>query len=159
MSAIDMHKSTYWRDLAARSQRPPSGIERQAYDLAAPWIGGSGLDALLDGEQTQILGQGDPQPGNMLYDGQVIRLVDFEDAGASDVSFELANFGEHLGTREAGLDRLADLIDHDQERYRSCRQLIAAFWLFTLLPDPTGARPPRSVELQQQALRLIGLFG
>lgn len=158
MAAIDMHDPTYWRDLAARSPRPSTGVEQQAYDLAVSWIGGSELDAVLDGHQPPILGQGDPQPGNMLFDGLLIRLVDFEDAGASDVCFELANFAEHLGTRAAGLDRLADLVDHDQRRYRSCRRLIASFWLFRLLPDPTGARPPRPEELHQQAQRLIALL-
>lgn len=151
MTAIETHGPIYWRDLAARSRRPRTGVEQEAYDLAVGWIDGSELEALLGGRQPQVLGQGDPQPGNMLYDGTSIRLVDFEDAWASDVCFELANFAEHFGTRDTRLDQLADLIDHDDQRYRWCRGLIASFWLFRLLPDPTGARPPRSAELHQQA--------
>lgn len=158
MPATEGHDPTYWRDLAAKSERPRSGAEQEAYDLAVGWIEGSELDALLDGHQVQILGQGDPQPGNMLFDGIALRLVDFEDAGASDVCFELANFTEHLGTRDTGLERLADLIDHDDQRYRRCRALIASYWLFGLLPDPTGARASRQAELHQQALRLLNLF-
>lgn len=147
----------YWRDLAAVSPRPSGGAEQEAYDWAVGWIDGPELDALLDGNHEQILGQGDPQPGNMLYDGTALRLVDFEDAGASDVCFELANFAEHLGARDAGLARLADLIEHDDRRYRKCRALIASYWLFRLLPDPAGLRTPRPSELHQQALRLIDL--
>lgn len=158
MTAIDWRDPAYWRNLVAGSQRPVIGVEAVAYDLAVGWIDGPELESLLDGCQPQILGQGDPQPGNMLYDGISIRLVDFEDAGPSDVCWELANFVEHLGTRDTGLDRLADLVDHDDQRYRRCRALIASFWLFALLPDPTGSRPPRSAELHRQALRLSGLF-
>lgn len=158
LAPIDMHDPQYWRDLAARSLRPTSGVAQRAFDLAVEWIVGSDLNALLDGRTPQILGQGDPQPGNMLYDGKAIRLIDFEDTGTSDVCFELANFAEHLGTRDTGLDRLADLVDHDHRRYHLYRRLIASFWLFRLLPDPTGTRPPRTAELHDQAVRLIDLL-
>lgn len=152
------YEPSYWRARMTRSKRPPSGIEQQAYDLATEWIAGPELDDLLSGP-LDVLGQGDPQPGNLLYDGEQIRLVDFEDAGAGDLCFELANFAEHLGTRGSGLDRLADLIDHDADRYRLFRRLLAVFWLTLLLPDPAGIRPPRTEELRDQSLRLIGLFG
>ncbi len=158
LTPIDMHESAYWRDLADKAVRPPNGVEQEAYDLAEEWIAGPDLDLVLDGQQQQILGQGDPQPGNLLYDGESIRLVDFEDAGASDVCFELANFAEHLGTRGTGLDRVAEIIDHDQSRYRQCRRLLASFWLFRLLPDPTGTRRNRTVKLPEQAARLVDLF-
>lgn len=158
LPAIDLHEPQYWRGLVAGSVRPQPGAEQDAYDLAGKWINSPELESLLDGRQPQVLGQGDPQPGNMLYDGVAIRLVDFEDSGASDVCFELANFAEHLGTRDTGLHRLADFIDHDSERYRLCRRLIAAWWLFRLLPDPTGRRPARPVDLHNQATRLVGLF-
>lgn len=157
LAAIDMHDPAYWRRRAAKALRPPAGIEQDAYDLAVHWINGPGPDLLLD-SQPQVLGQGDPQPGNLLYNGDVIRLVDFEDAGASDVSFELANFAEHLGTRETGLGRVADLIDHDEDRYLQCRRLLASFWLFRLLPDPNGKRRNRTVTAPEQAARVIQLF-
>lgn len=159
LATIDMHNPAYWRTMAAKAAPPNGGIEQQAYDLAVTWIAGYGLDALLDGQHEQVLGQGDPQPGNLLYDGTSIRLVDFEDAGASDVSFELANFAEHLGTRGTGLARVADLIHHNRTRYRQCRRLLASFWLFRMLPDPTGVRGKRTVTLHDQASRLISLFG
>lgn len=158
LEPIDVHHPGYWRALAGSSVRPPLGAERQAYDLAAAWIDSPDLDALLDSSQLRILGQGDPQPGNMIYDGVRIRLVDFEDAGASDPDFELANFAEHLGTRGTGLDQLVAHFEVDERRYQFCRRLLASFWLFTLLPDPEGIRPPRTAELHDQALRLIDLF-
>ena len=158
LTPIDMHEPAYWRSRAARAMRPPGGVEQQAYDLAVEWISGPDLDRLLAGQQRQILGQGDPQPGNLLYDGTAIRLVDFEDAGASDACFELANFAEHLGTRGTGLDRVADLIDHDQSRYHQCRRLLASFWLFRLIPDHNGNRRTRAVSPSAKATRLVDLF-
>lgn len=158
LGAIDMHQPAYWRRRAAKAVRPPAGGERAAYDIAVEWIDHPDLDVLLDGEQRQILGQGDPQPGNLLYDGESIRLVDFEDAGASDVCFELANFAEHLGTRGTGLDRVADLIDHDANRYLQCRRLLASFWLFRLLSNADGTRRMRTVGASEQAARVVELF-
>lgn len=154
---LGMYETGYWRRLLEKAVRPMAGIEQEAYDLAARWIAGPELDALLAGP-LQVLGHGDPQFGNLLYDGERIRLVDFEDGGAGDLCFELANFAEHLGAREAGLDRMAGLIQHDVDRYRLFRRLLAIFWLTRLLPDPAGIRPPRSTELRDQALRVIDLF-
>lgn len=158
LTAIDMHEPAYWRRRASRTVRPRGGVEQRAYDLAAEWIAQPDLDVLLNGQQAQILGQGDPQPGNLLYDGELIRLVDFEDAGASDVCFELAIFAEHLGTRDTGLDRIADLVDHDQNRYLQCRRLLASFWLFSLLSITDGSPRRRTVTATEQATRVIELF-
>jgi len=158
LPALDMYEAGYWRALMASSIRPAAGVEQEAYDLAERWIAGPDLDALLAGP-LDVLGHGDPQPGNLLSDGDRIRLVDFEDAGAGDLCFELANFVEHLGARDAGLERMAGLIEHDADRYHLFRRLLAAFWLTRLLPDPAGIRPPRTAELREQSLRLIDLFG
>lgn len=155
---IDMHQPDYWRQLAAGATPPVSGIVRDAYELVVDWLGGAELDAVLAGAHRQILGQGDPQPGNLLWDGEAIRLVDFEDSGASDVCFDLANFAEHIGTRGTGLHHVAELIQHDSWRYRRCRRLLASFWFFRMLPDLTGARRSRTVTLHDQAVRLVGLF-
>lgn len=157
LAPLDLYEAAYWRALMARSNRPAAGVEQQAYDLAVRWISGPELDELLAGP-LDVLGHGDPQPGNLLYDGERIRLVDFEDAGAGDPCFELANFAEHLGTRGTGLDRIANLVEHDAVRYHSFRRLLAVFWLMKLLPDPVGIRPPRTAELREQSLRLVSLF-
>lgn len=156
--AIDMHEAAYWRRRASRAVGPLNDVEQEAYEVAAEWIAHPDLDLLLDGRQPRILGHGDPQPGNLLYDGSSIRLVDFEDAGVSDVCFELANFAEHLGARDTGLDRVADLIEHDENRYLQCRRLLASFWLFRLLPRPDGSRRVRTVTAAEQATRLLDLF-
>lgn len=150
-----LHDPAYWRNLVARTEPPVSGVERQAYDQAATWLNGSDIDFLSDPDSQQVLGQGDPQIDNLLFDqptGQ-IRLIDFEDAGASDRCFELANFAEHLGNRNTGLHRLADHFDVDRRRLHASRRLLACFWLLLLRADPT-----RDAELREQAHRVLMLF-
>lgn len=154
LDSIGVHEPGYWRGLAAASIRPNDGPERIAYDRVVEWIGSADLEALLDGSAAQVLGQGDPQVGNMLFDGRRIRLVDFEDAGASDLCFELANFAEHLGNRGTGLERLADRFPVDPARLAGCRRLLAAFWFFQLLPVRAG----RPAEFAEQTRRLLDLL-
>lgn len=154
LDSIGVHAPDYWRGLVATSVRPSGGMEQKVYDLASEWINGPALDDLLDGTAPRILGQGDPQTGNLLLDGNRIRLVDFEDAGASDLCFELANFAEHLGNRHAGLDRLADRFPVEPVRLWLCRRLLASFWFFRLLP----VRTERTEDFAGQTHRLLELF-
>jgi len=46
--------------------------------------------------QGAVLGQGDGNLANFLWDGGQVRIVDFEDSGPSDRAFELAVLVEHL---------------------------------------------------------------
>ncbi|SDT46770.1 phosphotransferase family protein [Microlunatus soli] len=154
LDPIDFHSTAAWRDLVARTPELDPGPQR-AVDLGIRrWIGSGELVDLLTADRPPILGQGDPQVGNMLYDAGRFRLVDFEDAGRSDLAFELANFAEHLGTRGTGLDRLADRFDVDPARYWLCRRLIASFWFFTL----STQRDRRNDEFVEQSTRLEALL-
>src|SRR5262245_59556183 len=59
--------------------------------------GGQGLPA--------VFGQGDTNLANFLWDGERVRIVDFEDSGLSDRAFELAVLVEHLSAwSDSGLD-------------------------------------------------------
>lgn len=150
---IDFQTPAAWRRLATSTPAPTEdGPERAAHAAAQQWIASAELVAMLAGPRS-IIGQGDPQVGNLLLDGDRLHLVDFEDAGPSDRCFELANFAEHLGTRGTGLDRLVERFDVDRRRYRLCRRLIACFWLFRLAADPL-----RVDEHRSQAGRVLDLF-
>lgn len=100
------------------------------------------------------LGIADLNPPNVLWDGRVARLVDFEDGGLSDPAYELADHVEHLGSRLPGVydpDRLADAVGlgtEDRERMQAYRPLWAAFWLAMLLPGNGAWRrnPPGTTE-------------
>jgi Ser/Thr protein kinase RdoA (MazF antagonist) len=100
------------------------------------------------------LGIADLNPANVMWDGQVARLVDFEDGGLSEPAYELADHLEHLGSRLPGVydvHALADAVGLDaegRERMAAYRPLFAAFWLAMLLPGNGAWRrnPPGTTE-------------
>src|SRR5215472_2575647 len=83
---------------------------------------------------TPVFGQGDGYPGNFLWDGARVRVVDFEDSGRSDRAFELACLTEHIGMwLEAGVDADGLLARFDLTAIESARVLFfrrgfAIFW-------------------------------
>jgi aminoglycoside phosphotransferase len=140
------------RERLAGSVRP-DGVAGQAVDAAL------GLPPLPVVEPS-IVGHGDPNLANYLWDGVRVRVVDFEDAGASDVAFELATLVEHLSARTLDAElfcaRFADL-GVDPGRLRLARAWWAAFWLHLLLPGGPSARRNPPGMLDSQAFRLLGL--
>jgi Ser/Thr protein kinase RdoA (MazF antagonist) len=119
-------------------------------------------DGLIGGQN--ILGQGDANLANFLWDGQRVRLVDFEDSGLSDRAFELAVLVEHISCwNEAGMDaeRLISLFDLDEterRRLADCRRLAAMYWLLLLLPGGRASTRNPPGTLRQQAERLLCLL-
>ena len=102
------------------------------------------------------LGIADLNPPNVMWDGRVARLVDFEDGGLSDPAYELADHVEHLGSRLPevydvhALPAAAGLDEEARGRMAAYRPLFAAFWLAMLLPG-NGAwprNPPGTTEDQ-----------
>jgi hypothetical protein len=158
LQPIAVHWPAYWQTLMTESMPPAAGEERLAYQRVCEWVDRGGVGSVLRDRGPAVLGQGDPQLGNLLYDGTTVRLVDFEDAGPSDRELELGNFAEHLGTRGSCVGRVADRFDVDHDRLHAARLLWATFWLFKLSPDPAGRRPDRSDELRDQARRVLRLL-
>jgi hypothetical protein len=109
----------------------------------------------------QVLGQGDGNLANFLWDGERVRIVDFEDSGPSDRAFELAVLVEHVSAwLEAGLDAARfvaafGLSRAELERLASWRRLAALFWLLRFEAGGTGQSADR---LRAQADRLLGLL-
>ncbi|MCF6377456.1 aminoglycoside phosphotransferase family protein [Nocardioides KLBMP 9356] len=111
------------------------------------------------------LGIADLNPANVVWDGRVARLVDFEDGGLSDPAYELADHVEHLGSRLPGvydvhaLPVAAGLDGEDRERMEAYRPLFAAFWLAMLLPGNGAWRrnPPGTTEAH--AAHFMALLG
>jgi Ser/Thr protein kinase RdoA (MazF antagonist) len=129
-------------------------IVHSAFTAAARWLDHAGDPAE---PLTAVLGQGDGSLANFLWDGSGLRVVDFEDAGRSDRTFEIAGLVEHIGTwREAGIDAddiLArfDLTAAESERLRFFRRVFAIFWLHLVhkRPGPVAG---------QQAERVVSLL-
>ena len=111
-----------------------------------------------------VFGQGDADLANFLWDGDRVRIVDFEDSGLSDRAFELAVLVEHLSAwSDSGLDgdvflRAFELSAAERSRLADCRRLAAVFWLLRLLPggDASLRNPPGT--LRRQAERLLALL-
>jgi thiamine kinase-like enzyme len=151
--------------LAAAPELGDDWLVRCAYETAASWIGQGALDSEGVADDDVVLGQGDCNLANFLWDGAQVRVLDFEDSGPSDRAFELALLVEHISAWSgAGLNAdlflaLFRLTASGQARLSEFRRLTALYWLLLLLPDgqASGRNPPGALELQ--ASRLLGLLG
>jgi Ser/Thr protein kinase RdoA (MazF antagonist) len=107
-----------------------------------------------------VFGQGDGNLANYLWDGQQVRLVDFEDSGRSDRAFELAAFTEHLSVwHDANVETGTllgrfELTPAEAARVLFFRRAFGFFWLLKLL----SAREERLNALRTQAHRLLVLL-
>jgi hypothetical protein len=122
----------------------PDGAVRGALASAAGWLPGvtlltaAGRRGGAGGSMPRVLGQGDANLANFLWDGELVRIVDFEDSGVSDRAFELAVLVEHVSAwRDAGLDAdrfIAgfDLTATEQSHLADWRRLLALYWLLRL---------------------------
>jgi thiamine kinase-like enzyme len=140
-------------------------LMRCTYSATAAWLGSGALERHVLPHEDVVLGQGDCNLANFLWDGARIRIVDFEDSGPSDRAFELAILVEHISAwsdasleAEPFLSRF-DLTRLEADRLREFRRLAAAFWLLRLLLDaPANRRNPPGTS-QRQANRLLALLG
>ena len=168
------------RQLAARAHDPGDDqVVRAAYSSGLSWLSwavdesgrlaghGSFPDPGSGGGSpglSPVFGQGDANLANFLWDGQRVRIVDFEDSGLSDRAFELADLVEHLSAwSDSNLDgnsfiRAFDLTAAERSRLADCRRLAALFWLLHLRPggDTSSRNPPGSQR--RQAERLLALL-
>lgn len=138
---------------------------RQAYAAGAAWFGRGGLDAVLRAGASTALGQGDANLANFLWDGERVRLVDFEDSGPSNRAFELAMLAEHITVWLTGVLDVQPFLDGfglagaEAARLREYRRLSALYWLIKLRPgSPSNRRNPPGT-LDRQADRLLALLG
>ena len=143
---------------------PDGQIPEQALRAGAAWLASGALDRHRAAGEDAVLGQGDPNLPNFLWDGTRMRIVDFEDSGVSDRAFELAVLVEHLSVwPDARLDAEAflagfSLTSSQRSRLAEYRRLSALFWLLMLLPgSPAHHRNPPGT-LERQAARLLLLL-
>jgi hypothetical protein len=148
-----------WNAVPGARLTGPAGAGVQA---GTDWFSGGAVDGAGSGDV--VLGQGDSNLANFLWDGTRVRIVDFEDSGPSDRAFELAVLIEHISAwSDAGLSAevflaLFDLTAAEQVRMREYRRLSALFWLMMLVPGgPAHHRNPPGT-LERQAARLLLLL-
>lgn len=132
-----------------------------ALTIARDWLVADDRDT--DRISDPVLAIGDGNLANVMWDGRVCRLIDFEEFGQSDLAYEVADVVEHASSR---LDRLLDvdafllrmgLDDAQQARLVAFRRLLACFWLVMLLPGNAGftRNPPGSTEDQAHHLTAL----
>jgi len=139
--------------------RPDAGILAQAFEAAVAWWDGPDPALLRTRPAATVLGHRDPNLANYLWDGERVRIVDFEDAAVSDPATELAIMLEHLALREVDVEALTGHFDVDPLRLLAARRLWAMFWLRLLLPGgPSATRNPAGTA-ERQAERLLDLLG
>jgi Phosphotransferase enzyme family len=151
--------------LAAGQELGAEPVAGRAFARAAAWLGSGPLGRFSRLDDHPVVGQGDPNLANFLWDGHRIRVVDFEDSGPSNRAFELASLVEHVSAwSDASLDAdaflgLFDLTATERAAALAFRRLAALFWLILLRPSgPASPRNPPGT-LERQAHRLLGLFG
>ncbi|MFI6596488.1 phosphotransferase family protein [Nonomuraea sp. NPDC050536] len=95
-------------------------------------------------------GAGDGNLANFLWDGERVRILDFEDSGRSDRVFELAEVSEHVASwvdGEVNILPYCELSETEERRLRECRRLQALTWLFLLSGE--GPRNPPGTFARQ----------
>lgn len=140
--------------------RDQDGVIAAAAAAWLAWLGDEPLD--LVAVRDPVIAHGDPNLANYLWDGERVRIVDFEDAGLGDRTVELANLVEHLGGRETDWEPLVGRLRPDPERFRAARCLWAGFWLTLIGPGgPSAHRNPPGTAVAQarRVLRLAASSG
>jgi Ser/Thr protein kinase RdoA (MazF antagonist) len=131
----------------------------KAFESATAWIRQPALEDVLGRPMRPVFGTGDGNLANFLWDGTNVRLVDFEYSGRSDRPYELAELTEHISIRVAdghGMEHVLDCFDlsaAELGRLKTCRRLLALFWLLRILHN--GRDTP---TLARQAARLLALL-
>ena len=150
--------------VAARSGPVEDPLVSRAWKEAVSWLDSGAVDDQNCPDSEVVLGHGDCNLANYLWDGRQVRIVDFEDSGPSDRAFELAILVEHLSAwSDADLDAdtfLAsfELTSPERARLHECRRLVGLFWLIMLLPDGPASSWNPSGTLERQANRLLSLL-
>jgi aminoglycoside phosphotransferase (APT) family kinase protein len=151
--------------LAAAHDLGDDPLVHRARAAAAAWLDSGAIDRQSPAGSHAVLGQGDSNLANFLWDGHQVRLVDFEDSGPSDRAFELALLVEHISAwSDACLDAgtflaLFDLTTAETARLLQFRRLAALFWLTLLRPGSRASRRNPPGTLKRQADRLLALLG
>jgi len=147
---------------------PPHGISddlRLAYPAGMEWIGSADATRFAEADAPLVFGHADGNIANIIWNEGGCGLVDFEDSGASDIAFEIADLIEHPATSLAGVLDADALLGHlrldklSKHRLRQARKLMAVFWLIMLLPGGRSHERNPEGSVERQAQRVMELLG
>ncbi|QNE20059.1 aminoglycoside phosphotransferase family protein [Kribbella qitaiheensis] len=141
--------AAFAEEAIGENAHPAEHTVAEAHFAAVSWLAGSELDRLLE-PAPAVIGHGDPNLANYLWDGKRVRIVDFEDSGVSDVAVELANLAEHLSARQTDWTAFLTRFEVDPQRLLTARKLWSIFWLTLLRPGgPSFLRNPPGTDTEQ----------
>ncbi|TDU89613.1 Ser/Thr protein kinase RdoA (MazF antagonist) [Kribbella voronezhensis] len=138
-----------------------TGLIEDARLAGVEWLADGEVDKLLRPADS-VIGHGDPNLANYLWDGERVRIVDFEDAGVSDVAVELANLVEHLAGRRTEWTGFIARFAADPQRLLTARRLWSIFCLALLRPGGSSLlrNPPGTADEQaRRVLRMLARPG
>lgn len=131
---------------------------------ARDWLLGPEAERLAGPLVEEVFTHADGNLGNLLWDGEHCRVVDFEDCGRSDPAYEVADLLEHVTAWLPGLVDADELVaavgltDEQRGRLQGFRRLLGIFWLMMLLPGNPGHHRNPEGSLGRQAARVSGLL-
>jgi hypothetical protein len=143
--------------VAGKRAAEGDALPRAAFEAGMRWLGRA-ADPLPE-PHSIVFGQGDGNLANYLWDGERVRLVDFEDSGRSDRAYELAAVAEHPSVwHDAGVETgpllgRFELTKPERIRILFFRRGLAFFWLLIF-----GQRDDHQDTLHRQAARLLALL-
>ena len=135
-----------------------TSLRDEMYARWSAWTTGTDPKVLAEPIQP-ILGQGEPNLTNCLWDGERFRLIDWEYAGWSNQPYELALLVEHVQSRETPDDTWQSFLDlsgltaSGHRRTLAARRLVAWFWLVTFWP--TGQDDDERFEAQARRVSQV----
>jgi Ser/Thr protein kinase RdoA (MazF antagonist) len=138
-------------------------IVERALDEAAAWIGSADAE-LVAQLPCSAWGRGDPNLENVLVDASGHALVvDLENAGVTNVTFEVADMIEHLRSHCVASQDWAPLIDRlvaekDRPAFAACRRLASMFWLAMLIGNPRAREINGTARQTVQAERVLTIL-
>ncbi len=139
-------------------------VVNRSLDAGLDWIKSADALPFARADVPTVFGQADGNIGNFIWHKGRCGLVDFEDCGASDRAFEIADLIEHVSTSLTGVLQADDLLRHlalDEaldRRVRKARRLMALYWLIALLPGNQGHDRNPVGSTERQARRVLTLL-
>lgn len=128
------------------------------------WLSGPDPVALRRDDPPPVLARLDYNLANFLYDGESVRMLDFEDSCRADRGIELAFMIEHISARDTPDSAWLALCDSfglrpdERRRFVGMRRSESLFWLALLLPGGRAAARNPPEMLRAQAQRVLALL-
>jgi phosphotransferase family enzyme len=135
-----------------------------AFRALRSWFDSPDAEKLMSGDAPPVLARLDYNLANFLYDGESVRMIDFEDACRADRGIDLALTTEHIsgrGTPDSTWLALVDsfeLLPVERRHFTAMKRVEALLWLRLLLPGGAAEKRNPPGMLRKQAERVLAML-